>query len=93
MCHKGEPVIRQADEQATRIGVNGRAGLCFRVGRVKVRAIDPPILIDGELRPLSELDPAFAGQRAAHIAARELPRRLFVSRADQGDPQATERVA
>ncbi len=38
----------------------------FRVS-TKLRTIDPDVLIDGELRPLSTLDPNFAQQRTAYL--------------------------
>ncbi len=37
----------------------------------KVRAIDPPVLVNGGAAPLSQLDPAFARRRAAYIAGKQ----------------------
>lgn len=37
----------------------------------KVRAIDPPVLIDGHVAPLSTLDPEFARQRSAYVAGKQ----------------------
>jgi hypothetical protein len=37
----------------------------------KVRAIDPPVLIDGEPLALSQIDPAFAAHRSDYIAGKE----------------------
>ncbi|MCJ7549909.1 MAG: hypothetical protein MUQ30_09540, partial [Anaerolineae bacterium] len=37
----------------------------------KVRAIDPPVLVNGSATPLSELKPAFAAQRLSYIAGKE----------------------
>lgn len=39
----------------------------FRVS-TKLRAIDPDVLIDGQMRPLSTLDPLFEEHRAAYLA-------------------------
>jgi HD superfamily phosphohydrolase len=38
----------------------------FRVS-TKLRAIDPDVVVEGELRPLSTLDPDFADHRAAYL--------------------------
>ncbi len=37
----------------------------------KVRAVDPPVLLDGRAIPLSRLDTAFARHRAAYIAGKQ----------------------
>lgn len=37
----------------------------------KVRAIDPPVLVNGDVAPLSELDPAFARKRHAYVAGKQ----------------------
>ncbi|HNT73938.1 MAG TPA: HD domain-containing protein [Anaerolineae bacterium] len=37
----------------------------------KVRAIDPPVLIKGDVVPLSQLDPAFGRRRADYIASKQ----------------------
>lgn len=37
----------------------------------KVRAIDPPVLVDGEAPPLSALDPAFARQRNCYVQSKQ----------------------
>ncbi len=37
----------------------------------KVRAIDPPVLSDGHVEPLSALDPAFAQRRAAYVQSKQ----------------------
>lgn len=37
----------------------------------KVRAIDPPVLHDGHVRPLSALDPEFAHQRDAYVTSKQ----------------------
>ncbi|MGC9400305.1 MAG: HD domain-containing protein [Anaerolineae bacterium] len=37
----------------------------------KVRAIDPPVLSDGRVTPLSMLDPSFAQQRAAYVQRKQ----------------------
>jgi len=37
----------------------------------KVRAVDPPVLLNGSVIPLSDLDPAFAAQRHRYIAGKE----------------------
>jgi hypothetical protein len=37
----------------------------------KVRAIDPPVLVKGEVRPFSELDPAFARRKAEYVAGKQ----------------------
>jgi hypothetical protein len=37
----------------------------------KVRAIDPPVLVKGQVRPFSELDPAFARRKAEYIASKQ----------------------
>ena len=55
------------------------------LARTRVRAIDPPVLRDGRAVPLSQLDAAFAARRDAHLAAREHPVRLWVTRADEHD--------
>ena len=44
----------------------------FRVSP-KIRWIDPPVLHEGALRPLSALDPAFAAQRDRYLAAKQGP--------------------
>ena len=33
----------------------------------KVRAVDPPVWIDGDVKPLSALDPDFAQYRADYV--------------------------
>ncbi len=53
-------------------------GLTFTVETVKVRFIDPPVLVNGKLIPLSELDPAYAQRCAAHRAAQKGPLHLRV---------------
>jgi hypothetical protein len=47
------------------------AGAHDLVALPKVRAIDPPVLLNGSASPLSELDPAFAAQRHRYIAGKE----------------------
>lgn len=42
----------------------------FRVS-TKLRAIDPDVLVGGELRPLSTLDPHFAQQRTAYLQRKQ----------------------
>ncbi len=37
----------------------------------KVRAIDPPVLLDGHVTPLSALDPGFARQRNAYVRGKQ----------------------
>lgn len=37
----------------------------------KVRTIDPPVLLNGQVNPLSELDPAFANRRADYLARKQ----------------------
>ena len=37
----------------------------------KVRAIDPPVLVDDRVVPLSQLDAAFARHREAYIASKQ----------------------
>ena len=39
----------------------------------KVRAIDPDVLTNGRLQPLSSLDPAFAARRTAYLAGKKGP--------------------
>lgn len=46
-------------------------GLIFTVDQLKIRTIDPPVLVDGKLVLLSELDPEYAASRAAYIASRQ----------------------
>lgn len=48
----------------------------------KVRAIDPPVLLDGRVVPLSQLDTAFARHREAYIASKqgEWPLRIIAWR-------------
>lgn len=53
------------------------------VTETKVRSIDPPVLLAGELVPLSTLDPLFAARRAAHVEARSQPMALWVTRPDR----------
>ncbi|MBN1249409.1 MAG: HD domain-containing protein [Anaerolineae bacterium] len=36
----------------------------------KVRAVDPPVMVRGRVRPLSQIDPAFAAQRSDYIAGK-----------------------
>lgn len=48
--------------------------------KTKVRAIDPPVLRDGQAVPLSALDAAFAARRDAYLAARATPMALWVTR-------------
>lgn len=93
MCHKGEPVIHQADQRAARVDVNGREGLCFRIGQIKVRAIDPTILVGDELHPLSDLQPGFAREREAHIARRAQPKTLVICHPDDGREGSSAQVA
>ncbi len=45
----------------------------------KIRAIDPTVLCGGNGIPLSQLDPAFAERRAAHVASRSQPMALWVT--------------
>ncbi len=47
------------------------AGRHDLVALPKVRAIDPPILLNGDVIPLSELEPAFAALRCSYIAGKE----------------------
>jgi len=47
------------------------AGTHDLVALPKVRAIDPPVLLNGSATPLSELKPAFAAQRLSYIAGKE----------------------
>lgn len=42
----------------------------FRIS-TKLRAIDPDLVVDGELRPLSTLDPAFAQHRSAYLSRKD----------------------
>lgn len=42
----------------------------FRVS-TKVRTIDPPVLLNGHIAPLSELDADFADRRTAYLASKE----------------------
>jgi hypothetical protein len=37
----------------------------------KVRAIDPPVLVQGQVRPFPELDLAFARRKAEYIAGKQ----------------------
>lgn len=37
----------------------------------KVRAIDPPVIVDGKARPLSQIDSAFAAQRSRYIVGKQ----------------------
>jgi HD superfamily phosphohydrolase len=37
----------------------------------KVRAVDPPVMIHGEVQPLSKIDAAFAARRSDYIASKE----------------------
>jgi hypothetical protein len=37
----------------------------------KVRAVDPPVLVEGKVTPLSTLDPAFAHQRTAYVQSKQ----------------------
>lgn len=37
----------------------------------KVRAVDPPVMIHGEIQALSEIDAAFAARRSGYIASKE----------------------
>ena len=37
----------------------------------KVRAVDPPVLLDGRVVPLSHLDAAFARRREAYITGKQ----------------------
>ena len=46
--------------------VRDEANPTFRVS-TKLRAIDPDVLVDGELRPLSTLDPQFAEHRTSYL--------------------------
>jgi hypothetical protein len=39
----------------------------------KVRAVDPPVLVNGHLAPLSELDAEFASAREAYISRKQGP--------------------
>ncbi len=47
----------------------------------KLRTIDPPVLVDGSARPLSELDPAFAHHRDDYIRSKtgKWPMRVIIS--------------
>lgn len=58
----------------------------FRIS-TKIRTIDPDVLITGELRPLSALDPAFAADRDAYIKRKSgsWPMRVI-------SPESTARV-
>ncbi len=58
----------------------GADGLVFTVDELKIRTIDPPVLVDGQLRLLSELDPDYAAQRAAYIASRQGSMHLTVKK-------------
>ena len=42
----------------------------FRVS-TKLRAIDPDVLLNGELRPLSTLDPDFAKHRSHYLTSKQ----------------------
>ncbi len=39
----------------------------------KVRTVDPPVLVEGEIIPLSQLDPRFAAQRQDYISSKRGP--------------------
>jgi len=39
----------------------------------KIRAVDPDVWLDGDLRPLSSLDPDFSTRRAAYLARKDRP--------------------
>ncbi|MCD6284733.1 MAG: HD domain-containing protein [Anaerolineae bacterium] len=47
------------------------AGAYDLVALPKVRAIDPPVLLNGSTTPLSELDPPFAARRHRYITGKE----------------------
>jgi hypothetical protein len=59
----------------------------FRV-RTKVRTIDPDVLIDGALRPLSTLDAEFARHRTAYLTRKQgiWPMRVIASPATDMPP-------
>jgi hypothetical protein len=46
-------------------------GLTFTVTTLKVRTIDPPVLVNGVLVLLSEIDPDYAAQRADYLAEKK----------------------
>jgi hypothetical protein len=55
-------------------------GLTFTVEQLKIRTIDPPVWVNGELRLLSELDPDYAARRAAYLASRQGSMKLKVQK-------------
>lgn len=58
----------------------GEEGLTFTVDHLKIRTIDPPVLVDGQLLLLSELEPDYATQRAAYLASRQGSMKLKVQK-------------
>jgi hypothetical protein len=73
--------------------VRGKAWLNFCVEQVKVRAIDPPVLQNGSVRLLSELDGEFAGRREAYVAERNRPLDLWMTTDEDSPGSSSERVA
>lgn len=55
-------------------------GLTFTVDQLKIRTIDPPVLVEGRLVLLSELDPDYAVRRATYIASRQGSMKLKVQK-------------
>ena len=58
-------------------------GLTFTIEKVKVRFIDPPVLVSGVLAPLSEIDPDYAERIAAHRTAQQGPLHLRALHPDE----------
>lgn len=74
---------------ARTVHVRGQRWLRAEIGKVKVRAIDPPVLVNGTLHALSALDEEFAAQRVAHVAAQRRPLTLWMARAEDVTPPPT----
>lgn len=55
-------------------------GLTFTVDQLKIRTIDPPVWVNGQLRLLSEIDPDYATRRVAYIASRQGNMKLKVQK-------------
>jgi hypothetical protein len=55
-------------------------GLTFTVDHLKIRTIDPPVLVDGELLLLSEIDPDYAARRNAYLVSRQGNMKLKVQK-------------
>ncbi len=68
---------RLAESHADRIQ-SDEEGLRFTVDHLKIRTIDPPVLVNGVLVPLSELDAEYAAWRAAYLESRAGELRLHV---------------